>query len=81
MKIRIPIPKRVLAIYDRFENWGNTTIGTLGRHEVVWIDVLLTILFVITVGWYYYTGGWMAALAGGLMFAFLTICALWIWRR
>jgi len=81
MRIRIPIPKRVLAAYDVFEDWANVTAFKLGRFDVLRLDIILAILFVVCVGWYGYKGGIMGALTGGLFYIFMLMCVLWIWRK
>jgi hypothetical protein len=80
VKIRIPIPDRVMHVYDRFEDWANVPVWLWPFH-ILRIDLILTALFLFCVGWYGYTGGWAAAVTGGLLFVFIAMCALWIWRR
>ena len=51
---------------------------TLEGWKVLRIDIMLAAAFLFCVGYYYYEGGWLRALAGGLLFIFLAMCALWV---
>ena len=77
MKIRIPIPERVLDVYDRFEDWLNVSV----YRRVLRIDIILAVLFVFCVAYYWYTTGWAGAVTGGLLFIFIMMCVQWIWKR
>jgi hypothetical protein len=85
MRIRIPVPKRVLTAFDLLVDWVNVPVWSMSisvrRFDLLRLDIIVAILFAICVGWYGYTSGAMGALAGGLMFIFMVICALWIWRK
>ena len=81
MKIRLPIPRAVLRAWDAFEDWANVELFTLWRFDVLRIDVIIALFFVLCVGWYGYTSGWMGALTGGLAFIFVAMCAQWMWRK
>ena len=81
MRIRIPIPKRVLEAYDRWGDWANVPAFEICNFQVLRIDIMIACNFLICIGWYGYTSGLMGALTGGTMFVFLLICALWIWRK
>lgn len=81
MKIRIPVPKRVLAAYDHFEDWANVELFKLWRFDVLRIDIILAFFFVLCVGWYWYASGPVAALTGGLMFIFVVMCIQWVFKR
>jgi hypothetical protein len=73
-------PRWLVALYDRFESWGNVPL-ILWPWHIVRLDLILMLLFVICVGWYYATGGWILAVTGALMFAFCTMVGLWFLRR
>jgi len=81
MKIRIPIPKRVIDAWFVFEEWANVELFRLWRLDVRRLDIIQAILFAFCVGWYGYTQGPMGALTGALFYIFLVMCALWVWRK
>ncbi len=81
MKIRIPIPKFMLAAWDNFGVWSNVPVFNLSRFAVVRLDIIQAVCFIFCVVWYYVTVGIMAAITGGLFYIFLVMCVMWIWRK
>jgi hypothetical protein len=51
---------------------------TLQGWDVLRIDIIIAVAFVLCVSWYYFTSGWYMALVGGLAFVFFALCALWL---
>jgi hypothetical protein len=80
MKIRIPIPQKVLRAFEHFEDWANVPVWLWPWHNLR-LDIVLLVLFLFCVSWYYYTLGLLWAITGGLLFIFIGMCALWIWKR
>jgi hypothetical protein len=71
--MQMRIPKPIAALFNRFEAWGDKTVFGIKR-----IDYILTVLFVISVGWTYFREGLFTAIEVGALFVFIVICCLWI---
>ena len=69
--------RRLRRLSRRFFLWGDVPVFRRRPFVIRRIDVLLTILFVVCVSYYGSTSGWLGALAGGLMFIFIAMTALW----
>lgn len=72
MKIRIP--RRVTAAWDFFMDWANVVVIWRLRR----LDFVMAALFVFCVSYYYWAGGWLVALQGGVLFIFIAMMALWV---
>ena len=57
----------------QFVDWINVPVYRRARR----IDVVLTVLAAVCVGYYWWTGGWFAALIGGLTYALFVMLGLW----
>ena len=76
--MRIRIPRRVVAAVDAFRDWGYTPLvchryGTLRR-----CDPLIAAAFLLCVGYYWWTGGWLGAMTGACAFMLVTMAMLWL---
>lgn len=69
---------RLTTTWKLWDEWINQPIYTRGRVRVTRIDVLLAGLGVVCVGYYYWTSGWLGALAGGLLYVMMMMIALWM---
>lgn len=79
--MRVPLPQTPQWITQLLD-WINVPIyervyGRL-RIRITRIDVVLAGLGVTCVGWYWYTSGWLGALAGGLLYLMGVMIALWL---
>jgi hypothetical protein len=77
MQIPIPIPRWLLRAKDTFQDWANVPVWQRGQRELRRIDALLMGGFIACVSWYYLVGGWQFALAGGMLYVFFAMIALW----
>ena len=68
------IPAWLVVLSDAFVDFVNVPIYRGVRR----IDVLIAVLLVVCVLYYYFTAGWLTALAGGLMFIMFVMIGLWI---
>jgi hypothetical protein len=68
----------LIRIYRPIEDWLNKP---LTRFRLLPIDMILFGWFAGCVTWYTINGGWQSGLAAGLLFIFIMLCAMWIWRR
>jgi len=78
MKIRIPIPRWLWRLSDRFGDWANVTLWQRGRLELRRVDVLVAIAFVFGVGYHFAMSGWYQALLSGVLFVFLLMIRFWM---
>jgi hypothetical protein len=75
--MKIPLP-RMPRWFDRYMDWINEPIWTRGRLELRRIDVVVAIGFFVCVAYYWWAAGFLSALAGGLLYIFLAMVALWM---
>jgi hypothetical protein len=68
---------RLRRLARRFFLWGDVPVFRRRSFVIRRIDVLTAVLFVVCTGYYGWTSGWLGALAGGLMFIFLAMAAVW----
>ena len=69
--------RRLRRLSRRFFFWGDVPVFRRRPFVIRRIDVLTAALFVICTGYYGWIAGWLGALAGGLMFIFIAMTALW----
>jgi hypothetical protein len=79
--MKIPPPRWLSAANKRGADWIDVTIWRRGKIDLRRIDVLVSILGVLCVGWYGYVAGWRGALGGALMFTFCVMVGLWFLPR
>lgn len=67
-----------MAAYEAGMDWVNEPIGRLGRFELRRIDVVIALAGIGVTAWYAWTGGWLGALQGGMMYVLVAMAALWM---
>jgi len=76
--MEIPIPSRLVRAWDAFCDWANVPIWRRGRLELRRLDIILVAFFFLCVGYYYWKGGPMGAIQGGLVYGIVAMLSLWM---
>jgi hypothetical protein len=73
-----PLPHRARIVSDKVGDFLNITLYYRGGFfDIRVLDVITLLGGVLCVVWYYLTQGWPGALQGGMLYAFIALCALW----
>lgn len=70
-------PRFLTRAADRLRLWGDRRVWRLGRMTIRRIDLLIGLSAVICVGYYFWTGGWLLALQGAVLWLFVLMIALY----
>ena len=79
--MQIRLPEWAWRALERFDDWANVPVFKLWRFQVLRIDIILAVSFVLCVGVGYYYGGWLGAFRDGLAFIFVAMCSSWMFRK
>jgi len=72
------VQRRARIASDEFGDILNITLYYRGGFfDIRVLDVITIVGGVFCVVWYYFTRGWLGALQGGAVYAFIALCMLW----
>jgi len=72
------VQRRARIVSDEFGDFLNITLYYRGGFfDIRLLDAVTILGGVFCVVWYYLTQGLMGALQGGMLYAFIALCALW----
>lgn len=72
----IQIPRFLVRLSDRIRLWGDKLVWRVGPLNIRRIDFPLALSGLLAVGYYGWTSGWLGALTGAVMWAFMAMVVL-----
>jgi hypothetical protein len=76
--MQIKIPHIVTRSWNAFCKWGDVPLWTYGHRTFRRLDAVLVIGFIVCVGRYYLSGGWLGALQGAAFYILAAMIGMWM---
>lgn len=70
-------PRFLTRAFDRLRLWGDKPVWRLKPLTIRRLDVLIALSGAICVGYYFWTGGWLLALQGAVLWLLVLMIVLY----